>query len=132
MPFLRNEGRFRLRLFLSDCHDLLIGATAIINAVLESLHSNEKGSGFNLVDAALAESRREDNSFKYYVLSSVLGTQHWSLLQHDLKSCIEERLLKHANSIDALDDLAAISAKVFKDHEPHYLAEYSPVLTNWI
>ncbi|KAJ5964490.1 uncharacterized protein N7479_004366 [Penicillium vulpinum] len=192
IPLLYNKGRFRLRLaahssasaknlqisypdadivqanlqLLSDCRDLLRGATAI-NAVLPSLHSHEKEIGFNLVDAALAESRREGNVFKHFVLSSVLGTQHRSLLQHDLKSYVEERLFlspmdcwtilkpgnfldaypvaalasqdhpvlekwwkpEHANSVLALDDLAAASAKVLNEREPHYLAEYPLVST---
>lgn len=117
LPLLYNKGRFCLRLAahsaesaqklqalypeaevvptdlqsLADCRTLLHGATAI-NAVLPSLHSHEKEIGFNLVDAAVAESRREGNVFEHFVLSSVLGTQHRSLLQHDLKSYVEERL----------------------------------------
>ncbi|CAG8908985.1 unnamed protein product [Penicillium egyptiacum] len=192
IPLLYNKGRFRLRLaahstasanslqvlypdaevvqanlqLLSDCRDLLRGATAI-NAVLPSLHSHEKEIGFNLIDAALAESCREGNVFKHFVLSSVLGTQHRSLLQHDLKSYVEERLFlspldcwtilkpgnfldaypvaalasqdhpvlekwwkpEHANSVIALDDLAAASAKVLNEREAHYLAEYPLVST---
>lgn len=75
----------------SDCSKLLHGATAI-NAVLPSLHSREKEIGLNLVDAAVAESRRSGNVFKHFVFSSVLCTQHRSLLQHDLKSYVEESL----------------------------------------
>ena len=48
--------------------------------------------GFNMVDAAVVECRREGNMFRHFVLSSVLGTQHRNLMQHDLKSYIEERL----------------------------------------
>lgn len=117
IPLLYNKGKFHLRLAahsitsakkleisypdaevviadlqsLSECRELLRGATAV-NAVLPSLHSHEKEIGFNLVDAAVAETRREGNVFKHFVLSSVLGTQHRSLLQHDLKSYVEERL----------------------------------------
>lgn len=76
---------------LSDCKKLLDGATAI-NAVLPSLHSREKEIGFNLIDAAVCEAKREGNVFEHFVLSSVLCTQHRSLLQHDLKSYVEERL----------------------------------------
>ncbi|KAL4735889.1 hypothetical protein BDV11DRAFT_211658 [Aspergillus similis] len=117
IPLLYNKGRFTLRLAAHsessasklkerytdaeivrtdlqsfvDCRKLLQGATAIY-AVLPSLHSHEKEIGFNLVDAAVAESRREGNVFKHFVLSSVLGTQHRTLLQHDLKSYVEERI----------------------------------------
>ncbi|KAJ5543163.1 hypothetical protein N7535_005592 [Penicillium sp. DV-2018c] len=192
IPLLYNKGKFRLRLAahseasaeklqntypdaeivqadlqsLSDCRRLLQGVTAV-NAVLPSLHSHEKEIGFNLVDAAVAESRREGNNFKHFVLSSVLGTQHRSLLQHDLKSYVEERLFlspldnwtilkpgnfldaypvaalaaqdhpvlekwwkpEHGNSVIALDDLAAASAKVLNEREAHYLAEYPLVST---
>lgn len=76
---------------LDDCTRLLHGATAV-NAVLPSLHSREKEIGFNLVDAATVESKRSGNVFKHFVLSSVLCTQHRNLLQHDLKSYVEERL----------------------------------------
>ena len=76
---------------LADCRRLLQGATAI-NAVLPSLHSHEKEMGLNLVDAAVAETQRQGSVFKHFVLSSVLCTQHRSLLQHDLKSYVEERL----------------------------------------
>ncbi|TKA83374.1 hypothetical protein B0A55_01040 [Friedmanniomyces simplex] len=76
---------------LTDCLALLKGATAIY-AVLPSLHSREKEMGFNLVDAAVADSQRPGNVFEHFVLSSVLSTQHRGLMQHDLKSYVEERL----------------------------------------
>ena len=75
----------------NDCLQLLKGVTAIY-AVLPSLHSRERDIGINLVDAAVVESRRPDNEFKHFVLSSVLGTQHRNLMHHDLKSYIEESL----------------------------------------
>ncbi|KAE8393749.1 hypothetical protein ETB97_008509 [Aspergillus alliaceus] len=111
----------------ADCLKLLKGATAI-NAVLPSLHSHEKEIGFNLVDAAVAESKRDGNVFKHFVLSSVLGTQHRNLLQHDLKSYVEERLflspincwtiLKPGNFLDAYP-VAALAA------------QEKPVLEKW-
>lgn len=117
IPLLYNKGKFKLRLAahsdssaeklraqypdaevvqtdlqsLQSCADLLRGATAI-NAVLPSLHSREKEMGFNLIDAAVAESKREGNVFKHFVFSSVLSTQHRLMLHHDLKSYVEERL----------------------------------------
>ncbi|KAJ5788398.1 hypothetical protein N7457_003388 [Penicillium paradoxum] len=192
IPLLYKQGKFRLRLAahsatsakkleisypeaeiviadlqsLSDCRGLLHGAVAV-NAILPSLHSREKEIGFNLIDAAVAESCREGNTFKHFVLSSVLGTQHRGLLQHDSKSYVEERLLlspldcwtilkpgnfldaypvaslasqeqpilekwwkpEQPNSVIALDDLAAASAKVLNERESHYLAEYPLVST---
>lgn len=46
-----------------------------------------------MVDAAVSESQRPGNSFKHFIFSSVLNTQHRQLMQHDLKSYIEERLM---------------------------------------
>jgi uncharacterized protein YbjT (DUF2867 family) len=117
IPLVYEKGRFKLRLAAhsqssveklqaqypnaevittdlqspSDVRKLLHGATAV-NAVLPSLHSREKEIGMTLVDAAVSESLREGNVFKHFVLSSVLCTQHRSLVQHDLKSYIEEAL----------------------------------------
>jgi len=150
---------------LSDqraCLDLLRGATAAF-VVLPSLHSREKEMGLNLVDAAVAETQRPGSVFRHFVLSSVLGTQIRGLMQHDIKSYVEERLylsptlnwtiLKPtnfmdtfypvaklagqekpvvekllpaglANSLIALRDLAEASAKVLKEREAHYFAEY--------
>ncbi|PLN81406.1 hypothetical protein BDW42DRAFT_200878 [Aspergillus taichungensis] len=153
IPLLYNKGRFALRLAahsntsatklkerypdaeivptdlqsLPDCRKLLLGATAI-NAVLPSLHSHEKEIGFNLVDAAVAESRREGNVFKHFVLSSVLGTQHRSLLQHDLKSYVEERLF-----LSPLDCWTVLKPTNFMDSYPvAALAEQEhPVLEKW-
>ncbi|KAI1503110.1 putative nucleoside-diphosphate-sugar epimerase [Biscogniauxia marginata] len=117
LPLLYEKGKFKLRLAAHSqsstsrlqstypnaevqqcdltspdaCHLLLHGATAVFH-VGPSLHSQEKEIGFNMVDAAVAESQRPGNNFKHFVFSSVLGTQHRNLMQHDLKSRIEERL----------------------------------------
>lgn len=77
---------------LNDCLSLLTGATAVYH-VGPSLHSREAEIGLNMIDAAVAESQRPNSSFKHFVYSSVLGTQHRNLMQHDLKSRVEERLL---------------------------------------
>jgi uncharacterized protein YbjT (DUF2867 family) len=135
IPILCTAGNFRLRLAahsqpsidrlrvqypdaevihtdltsLESCLSLLKDATAVVG-VLPSLHSREKEIGFNLIDSAVAESQRKGNVFKHFVLSSVLSTQHRSLMQHDLKSYVEERLflsplnwtvLKPTNFMDA-------------------------------
>ncbi|KAK4546906.1 hypothetical protein LTR36_001638 [Oleoguttula mirabilis] len=135
IPLLYNKGKFKLRLAAhseasvgklqsqfpdaevvhtdiadyNHCRQLLKGATAAI-IVLPSLHSREKEMGLNLVDAAVAETQRPGNVFEHFVFSSVLGTQHRNLMQHDLKSYIEERLylsqmdwtiLKPTNFMDA-------------------------------
>ncbi|KAL9113353.1 MAG: hypothetical protein Q9227_002394 [Pyrenula ochraceoflavens] len=117
IPLLYNKGKFKLRLAahssasasrlrstypdaevlesdmstLSDCRKLLRGTTAVYH-VGPSFHSREMEMGFNMVDAAVAESQAPGTTFKHFVFSSVLCTQHRNLMQHDLKSRIEERL----------------------------------------
>ncbi|KAB8248772.1 hypothetical protein F9C07_2057511 [Aspergillus flavus] len=153
IPLLYNKGKFHLRLAahseasaqklkaqypdadvvttdlqsLSDCRKLLHGATAI-NAVLPSLHSHEKEIGFNLIDATVAESRREGNVIKHFVFSSVLGTQHRNLLQHDLKSYVEERLF-----LSPLDCWTILKPTNFLDAYPvaALAAQEHPVLEKW-
>ncbi|GIK04406.1 hypothetical protein Aspvir_008489 [Aspergillus viridinutans] len=155
IPLLYNKGKFRLRLAahstasaknleisypdaeivivdlqsLSDCRHLLHGATAI-NAVLPSLHLHEKEIGFNLVDAAVAESRREGNVFKHFVLSSFLDAYPVARLASQDHPVMEKWWKpEHANSVIALDDLAAATVKVLDEREAHYLAEYPLVST---
>ena len=45
-----------------------------------------------MVDAAAAEAARPGSAFAHFVFSSVHTTQHRMLMQHDLKSYVEERL----------------------------------------
>jgi len=153
IPLLYNKGKFRLRLAahsqasvdtlksrypdaevvtadlqsVADCTALLRGASAI-NAVLPSLHSREKEIGFNLVDAAVAESRRQGNVFKHFVFSGVLGTQHRSLLQHDLKSYVEERIF-----LSPIDCWTILKPTNFMDAYPvaALAAQEKPVLEKW-
>ncbi len=117
IPLLYNKGTFKLRLAAhssgslsrlqlaypdaevvqsdlssrENCHKLLRGATAVYH-VGPSLHSREMDMGFNMIDAAVAESQVPGNAFKHFVFSSVLCTQHRNLVQHDLKARIEEWL----------------------------------------
>lgn len=77
---------------LSACIALLKDATSVYH-VGPSFHSREKEMGLNMIDAAVHESSRPGNNFQHFVFSSVLGTQHRSLMQHDLKSYVEERLM---------------------------------------
>ncbi|KAJ5812752.1 hypothetical protein N7447_009775 [Penicillium robsamsonii] len=77
---------------LTDCRKLLSNATSVYH-VGPSLHSREQEIGMNMIDAAVAESQKPDTNFKHFVYSSVLGTQHRNLMQHDHKCRVEERLL---------------------------------------
>ncbi|KAM0704724.1 hypothetical protein Q7P35_007510 [Cladosporium inversicolor] len=77
---------------LSACIALLKNTTSVYH-VGPSFHSREKEMGLNMIDAAVHESSRPGNTFQHFVFSSVLSTQHRSLMQHDLKSYVEERLM---------------------------------------
>lgn len=74
------------------CRELVRGATAIYHAG-PSIHSREREMGFNMIDAAAVEFRSPGSKLRHFVFSSVLGTQHRKLMQHDLKSFVEERLM---------------------------------------
>ncbi|KAJ0275773.1 hypothetical protein Brms1b_006649 [Colletotrichum noveboracense] len=74
------------------CRELPRRATAVYHAG-PSIHSREREMGFNMIDAATAEAREPGSQFRHFVYSSVLGTQHRKLMQHDLKSFVEERLM---------------------------------------
>ncbi|KAK5170471.1 uncharacterized protein LTR77_005059 [Saxophila tyrrhenica] len=135
IPLLYNKGQYKLRLAahsqdsakalesrfpdaevaitdltsLASCQKLLHGATSVYH-VGPSFHSREKEMGFNMIDAAVAERQRSGNVFEHFVFASVLSTQHRNLMQHDLKSYVEERLflsplnwtiLKPTNFMDA-------------------------------
>lgn len=117
IPLLYNKGRWKLRLAahskssheklqsqypdaevvqidlnsLQDCQALLAGATTVYH-VGPSFHSREREMGFNMIDAAVAETKRPGNVFKHFVFSGVMGTQIRNLMQHDIKSLVEERL----------------------------------------
>ncbi|KID83464.1 NAD(P)-binding domain protein [Metarhizium guizhouense ARSEF 977] len=153
IPLLYNKGKFQLRLAahsaqsaeklkslypdaevvtvdlqsLAECTKLLEGATAI-NAVLPSLHSHEKVMGFNLIDAAVIESRREGNVFKHFLFSSVLSTQHRTLLHHDLKSYVEEHLF-----LSPITCWTILKPVNFMDTFPlaRLVAQEKPVLDKW-
>ncbi|GKT63341.1 NmrA-like family protein [Colletotrichum tofieldiae] len=137
---------------LANCRELVKGASAVFH-IGPSIHSCEREMGFNMIDAATAESQVPGNYFRHFVFSSVLGTQHRKLMQHDLKSYAEERLvlspikwtiLQPTNFMDsfpvarlanmetpvmqrigiALQDLAEATAKVLNEGEKHYYAQY--------
>ncbi|GJC88938.1 hypothetical protein ColLi_11776 [Colletotrichum liriopes] len=77
---------------LANCREIVKGASAVFHTG-PSIHSREREMGFNMIDAATAESQVPGNHFRHFVFSSVLGTQHRKLMQHDLKSYVEERLM---------------------------------------
>ncbi|KAL1864607.1 hypothetical protein Daus18300_007624 [Diaporthe australafricana] len=117
IPLLYNKGKWKLRLAahtqtsrdklqsqypdaeivqtdlnsLKACQALVTGATTVYH-VGPSFHSREREMGFNMIDAAVAETKRPGSAFRHFVFSGVTGTQIRNLMQHDLKSLVEERL----------------------------------------
>lgn len=57
-------------------------------------HPHETQLGYNVIDAAIAESKRDGNRFRHFVYSSVLNTQLRKLLNHDGKRYVEEYLIE--------------------------------------
>ncbi|KAJ9198005.1 hypothetical protein DTO207G8_4433 [Paecilomyces variotii] len=47
-----------------------------------------------MIDAAVAESRRQGSNFKHFIYSSVLQTQLRKLMNHDAKRYVEEYLME--------------------------------------
>lgn len=76
---------------LRDCQALLVGATAAYH-VGPSFHSRESEMGLNMVDAAVAETKRAGSVFRHFVYSSATGTQIRNIIHHNSKALVEERL----------------------------------------
>lgn len=72
--------------------EALVQDAAAVYHVGPSFHSRERKMGFNMIDAAVAETRRPGHVLRHFVYASVLGTQICSLVQHELKARVEERL----------------------------------------
>jgi len=143
----------------SNVARILQGATAVYH-VGPSFHAHETQIGYQMIDAAIKESKQ--GGFKHFVYSSVLNSQIRKMLNHDCKRYVEEYLIEsglnysilqpthfmdsfpiamlmqmekpvyHANwdpsiafSSVALRDLGEASAKVLKEREKHYYAQYA-------
>ncbi|KIW20210.1 hypothetical protein PV08_00785 [Exophiala spinifera] len=74
-----------------DCARILDGATTLYY-ISPTFSQQETYFGFNVVDAALAESRKAGSRFAHFVFSSVLHPEITKLLHHDRKRYIEEYL----------------------------------------
>jgi uncharacterized protein YbjT (DUF2867 family) len=75
----------------ADAKRLIEGVTAVFY-VGPSLHINEAGCGYNMIDAAVAESK--SGKFQHFIFSSVVGTQLNKLINHDCKRRVEEYLME--------------------------------------
>ena len=77
----------------TDCARIVHDATSIYH-IGPSFHPTETELGKNMVDAAVAESKRPGNGFKHFILSSVIQTQLRKLMNHDVKRYIEEYVME--------------------------------------
>lgn len=75
----------------ADCKRILHGATTLYY-VSPPFQPHEVMYGMNVIDAAVAESRRPDSKFSHFIFSSVLHPEISKLLNHDRKRAIEEYL----------------------------------------
>jgi len=78
---------------ISHCRLIVAGATTIYH-VGPSFHPHEMQIGLNVIDAAVAEARKEGSKFKHFVYSSVLNPQFSKMLNHDRKKYVEEYLME--------------------------------------
>ncbi|KXG47719.1 uncharacterized protein PGRI_015890 [Penicillium griseofulvum] len=121
---------------LAECRKLLSNATSVYQ-VGPSLYSREMEIGTNMIDAAVAESQQPETNLKHFVYSSVLGTQHRNLMQHDHKSRIEERLLLSPLNFTILQptnfmDIYSVAAlaKLEEPSSEHIWNLYNPYVAN--
>lgn len=72
-----------------ECKQLFRNVAAVYH-IGPTFHPHEAEIGYNMIDAAVAEGE----SFKHFVLSSVINTQLRKLLNHDCKRYVEEYLME--------------------------------------
>lgn len=76
---------------LKDCSAILAGASVIF--YISPTHNPlETVYGVNVIDAAIAESKKPGSKFSHFVFSSVIHTHIRKMLNHDRKRYIEEYL----------------------------------------
>ncbi len=114
-----------------DCAKILDGATTIYY-VSPTFSPKEAYFGINVIDAALAESRKSGSKFQHFVFSSVLHPELTKLLNHDRKRYIEEYLTESMMSYTIIQPshfadnaIGQLIAQKDADH-PAYKAAYSP------
>lgn len=73
------------------CEQILDGAT-VLYYISPAFSHKETFYGTNMVDAAIAESKKPQSKFAHFVLSSVIHPEITKLLNHDRKRYIEEYL----------------------------------------
>jgi len=119
-----------------ECTRVVRDAVTIYH-VNPSFHPAETELGKNMVDAALAESKRSGNGFKHFVFSSVIQTQLRKLMNHDVKRYVEEYLMESGLNYTILkpttflDNFTPALKGLVQDaangkHELEYKAAWSP------
>lgn len=115
----------------SAVRSLVSGATHVYH-VGPSFHPHEMEIGYNMIDAAVAESKKSGSTFKHFVLSSVLNSQLRKLLNHDCKRYVEEYLMESGLNWTILQPAHFVDntplKKLAEQDEPVYPAAWDPKL----
>lgn len=111
----------------AEVREAMKGVTAVYH-VGPTLHPHETEFGYNMIDAAIAES--ESGDFKHFVFSSVFPTQLRKLMNHDCKRYVEEYLMESGLNFTILQpshmfDNTKVGPLLEQDHPVHPMA-YSP------
>lgn len=111
----------------AEVRDAMKGVTVVYH-VGPTLHPHETEFGYNMIDAAIAESK--SGNFKHFVMSSVFPTQLRKLMNHDCKRYIEEYLMESGLNFTILQpshmfDNTKVATLLDQVHPVHPMA-YSP------
>ena len=97
-----------------------------------SFHPHETEMGYNVIDAAVAESKKPGSKFKHFVYSSVLNSQLSKMLNHDRKKYVEEYLMESGLKYTILqpghfmDPWVKMLAAQVKEQNPVHHAMWDP------
>lgn len=110
----------------NECQRVLDGANALLH-IGPSFHEHETEIGYNVIDAAVAETAK---AFKHFIYSSVLHPQFRKMMNHDGKRYVEEYLLESGLACTILQpthfmDLFPV-AMLAKQDKPVYPARWNP------
>ncbi|KIW86983.1 uncharacterized protein Z519_12448 [Cladophialophora bantiana CBS 173.52] len=120
---------------LQDCRKILDGATTIYY-VSPTFTPHEAHMGMNVIDAAVAESRKKipPSKFQHFVFSSVLHPEISKMLNHDRKRLVEEYLVESPLNYTILqpshftdNSIGQLLAQRDAD-APVYMAPYDPAV----
>jgi uncharacterized protein YbjT (DUF2867 family) len=119
----------------TDCRQIVTGATSVFH-IGPTYRPREASMGFNMVDAAVAESRVPGSKFKHFVFSSAINPQLSKMLNHDRKRLVEEYLIEsglkwtileptHFGDYSVTRLLEAVDA-ASEDEQPVFKAYFNP------